>query len=56
MKSMMRPAMATAGMHASIETLPKFNSADTNFSVSLLGMRVGVFAGMLAMTAMIIAL
>lgn len=37
-------------------SLPKFNAADTDYSVKLLAMRVVGLAGMLAMGALIIAM
>jgi len=57
---MLRPAMATAGMHSSkgtgFDTLPKFNACNADYAAKLLAMRIGVFAGMAAMGAIIIAL
>lgn len=58
MKAMYRP-VTTNGMVDNgffFGSLPKFNTADTDYSVKLLAMRVAGLAGMLAMGALIIAM
>lgn len=58
MKAMYRP-VTTNGMVDNgffFGSLPKFNVADTDYSVKLLAMRVAGLAGMLAMGALIIAM
>ena len=58
MKAMYRP-VTTNGMVDNgffFGSLPKFNAADTDYSVKPLAMRVAGLAGMLAMGALIIAM
>ena len=58
MKAMYRP-VATNGMVDDgffFGSLPKFDAANTDYSVKLLAMRVAGLAGILAMGALIIAL
>ena len=60
MKTMLRPAMATAGATGfkafDLNVLPKLEAFSTDFSVGIMGMRIGVFAAMMALCALIINL
>ncbi|MGM9539217.1 hypothetical protein [Anaerovibrio sp.] len=60
MKTTLKPAMATAGItgggNFNLDFLPKFETFTAGFSASITCMRIGVFAAMLALCAVIINL
>ena len=57
MKTMLNPAVAAAGVTGSeafsLNVLPTLEAFSTDFSFGIMGMRVGVFAAMVAMCAVI---